>query len=112
VASAAGGGDADRVKRHPRAYWERLVAEVNAGAAAASVARKHGVRDATLRWWCSRLRAASNSSGIRLVAVETAQVAVAVRHVEIACGRAILRVEVGTDIGYVAALAGALGAEC
>jgi hypothetical protein len=34
------------VKRHPRAYWERLVAEVDAGAAAASVARKHGASPA------------------------------------------------------------------
>jgi transposase-like protein len=100
------------VKRHPRSYWEKLVAEINAGASVASVAQRHRVRDTTLRWWCSQLRTDKPSSAVRLVSVEMSSISVPIRHVEIRCGNAVLRVEEGTDVGYVAALARALSSAC
>lgn len=49
---------------------------------------------------------------MRLVAVTTPGMANSAGHVEIACGGVALRVETGTDVSYVAALARALGTTC
>ena len=101
------------VKRHPRAFWERLVDEVEKGASIVDVATRHRVRDTTLRWWRTQLRAGvRRAAEVRLIAVSTTDVASSAGHVEIACGGVVLRVETGTDVSYVAALARALGTTC
>lgn len=105
-----------RMKRHPRAFWAGLVAEVEAGAAIVEVARRHKVRESTLRWWRTQLRRAA--PGPRLVPV-LGQVSVhgptpvrPSRHVELAISGAVLRFEEGTDVEYVVALARAVSAAC
>jgi transposase-like protein len=98
------------MKRHPRAFWVELVAELEAGAATGDVARRHKVRETTLRWWRTQLR--RPATGPRLLPVVAGPAARAGRHVEIAVGDAVLRFEEGTDVGYVAALARAVGGGC
>jgi transposase-like protein len=99
------------MKRHEKSFWVGLVAEVGSGASAVDVAARYRVRVSTLRWWCSHLRRESAASGLRLVPVVT-QSALPSRHIEIAVGSAALRVEEGTDVAYVAALARALKDAC
>jgi transposase-like protein len=98
------------VKRHPKSFWAGLVAELRAGALVADVARRHRVREVTLRWWRSQLR--DEHASPRLLPVIAAPAPQAVRHLEIAVGVAVVRVEEGTDVQYVAALARALSAPC
>ena len=98
------------MKRHPRSFWEELVAELEAGAAPGDVARRHKVRETTLRWWRTQLR--RSPPGPRLLPVIAGPAVRTGRHVEIAVGGAVLRFEEGTDVAYVAALARAVGAEC
>jgi transposase-like protein len=100
------------MKRHPRAFWLGLVGEVRGGATVADVARRHRVRETTLRWWRTQLREVAVAPGPRLLPVVADAPLAAVRHVEIAIGRAAMRVEEGTDVGYVAALARALSGVC
>ena len=83
------------------------------GASIVDVATRHRVRDTTLRWWRTQLRAGvRRAAEVRLIAVSTTDVASSAGHVEIACGGVVLRVETGTDVSYVAALARALGTTC
>ena len=58
--------------RQQAAWWAERVAEVEAGDDAVAVARRHGVRLVTLRWWCSEMRRrarASTMEGPRLLPV-------------------------------------------
>ena len=89
-----------------------LVAELESGATATEVARRHRVRETTLRWWRSQLRNGCRATGPRMLPVVASAVVGRARHLEVAVGGAILRVEVGSDVEYVAALARALGAAC
>lgn len=97
------------MKRHPKAFWAELVAELEAGATPADVARRHRVRETTLRWWRTQLRHAPAVP--RLLPVLSVPT-IATRHLEIAVGGAVLRVEQGTDVEYVAALARAMARAC
>lgn len=99
------------MKRHEKSFWVGLAAEVRSGASPIDVAARHRVRVSTLRWWCWQLRSESAASGLRLVPV-VAQSLLPSRHIEIAVGSAALRVEEGTDVAYVAALARALKDAC
>jgi hypothetical protein len=100
------------MKRHPRSFWVELVAEVEAGATLAEVARRRRVREGTLRWWRSQLRGERADSSQRLLPVVPVAAWSAVGAVEVALGEVRLRVEVGTDVTYVGALARALRAAC
>lgn len=100
------------MKRHRRSFWEGLVAEVEAGEPAGDVARRHRVRESTLRWWRSELRRRPAPDTLRLVPVVTPPELVVRKLVEIAVGTTVIRVETGTDIRYVADLARALGDAC
>lgn len=87
-----------------------------------SVARfcaRHGLRKTTFTWWRSQLGGAAPeaaarpaSKDVRLVAVDVIGLpdgaGVASRTVELAIDGVHLRVEVGTDVIYVAALVTAL----
>lgn len=42
--------------RHPAKWWAERVAEVEASGDAEAVARRHGVKASTLRWWRTELR--------------------------------------------------------
>lgn len=88
------------------------MAEVEAGASVDDVARRYRVRDTTLRWWRTQVRRDGSASPMRLVSVAARSVSAPAGPVEITCGGFVLRVEPGTDVDYVAALARALGAAC
>ncbi len=83
-----------------------------------TVARRHGVNPKTLQWWRYELRRAPDASPamvmprlLPLVVRGDAGVT-ASGPVEITLGRAVVRVPVGTDVEYVAALVGAMGRQC
>jgi transposase-like protein len=100
------------MKRHPRAFWVGLVGELERGATAESVARRHGVHPVTLRWWRTMLRREAASGAQRLVPVvvstEPARVVSQGGHIDIAIRGLVLRVATGTDIAYAAELVRAL----
>lgn len=99
------------MKRHPRAFWAGLVAEIDRGAAVGEVARVHGVAVSTLRWWRWTLRRETRSSSPRLVPVVLragAGAAIAAGHVDISVRGLVVRVGIGTDVDYAAALVRAL----
>lgn len=95
------------MKRHPRSFWVGLVAEVEGGRDVDEVARRHKVNAGTLRWWRTQLRGRP-----RLLPVVTVAAQQAPRRIEIGVGGALVRVEEGTDVAYIAALARALGGTC
>jgi transposase-like protein len=102
----------------PRAFWEQLVAAVEAGANVHVVAQRHGVNASTLAWWRTVFRREGRVATPRLLPVvvrgETADKteASSALPLELVLGEATLRVPVGTDVRYVAALARALGEAC
>lgn len=93
------------------ARWER------SGASAEEFAVREGVTAVTLRWWRSQLRveerggSSTRSSTLVPLAVEVveARPRVTTPQVEIAVGDAVIRVQPGTDVEYVVALARGLG---
>ena len=91
-------------KDRGRAFWERLVREVSAGASQVEVASRHRVSPSWLGHWCRRLRVDGQSPTLLPVRVVDGRV----RRVELAVGAARLSFEEGTDAEYVAALARAL----
>lgn len=101
------------MKRHARAFWIGLVAEVRGGAAVADVAKRHRVNEGTLRWWRTQLRSTATNDGPRLVPVVSPEhIAVPPCLVEVAISGIVLRVQVGADVTYVAELARALSRTC
>lgn len=91
----------------------KLLEEVRAGASPADVAKRHRVKESTLRWWRTELRARPSAPGPRLVPVVGASAVVPpARYVELAIADVVLRVQVGADVGYVAELARALSRAC
>ena len=94
-----------------RSFWERVVAEVEAGSRVATVAQRYGVNPGTLKWWRSRLRceAARRPAEPALLPVVVRQEQGAPGHIlEVLIRDVVVRVTAGTDPVYVAALAGAL----
>ena len=100
--------------RHPRSFWKRLVAETERGGTVGSVARRNGVRAGTLTWWRWRLRHEEASSGgaPQLLPVVVESPRPDAGPIEIAVADVRLRVEVGSDVAYVATLVGALRTGC
>jgi hypothetical protein len=99
------------MKRHPRSFWEKVVAEVEAGSPAAIVAKHHGVKCGTLKWWKYQLRAQatprSQETTFLPVVVHGEQESEG-KTIEVLVRDMIVRVATGTDPGYVATLVGAL----
>ncbi len=104
--------------RHTRSFWEGLLAEVQRGESDEAVARRHHVRPRTLKWWRWRLgregsRARARAPRLLPVVVKHAPI---VEHSpsDVAVVVADLRVhfQVGTDVGYLAALVGSLRRSC
>ena len=100
--------------RHPRSFWKRLVAETERGGSIGPVARRHGVRPRTLTWWRWRLRHEESGSGAtpQLLPVVVEGHGPTPRLLEIAIADVRVRVEVGSDVAYVATLVGALRSRC
>ena len=102
--------------RHSRSFWEQRDLEVERGAPLETVARRHGVKAKTLQWWRYELRRARRGAeslpALLPVVVRDRPEAHASAPVEIAVGRSVVRVTVGTDVEYVAALVGAMGRRC
>ena len=86
------------------AFWQRLVAEVAGGKAVSDVAHRHGVSASSVLRWRDKLAGTSPS----LVPVRIT--AAGPRQVELQVGIARVSFDEGTDPGYIAAVARALGA--
>ena len=108
-------------RRRTRKQWSELVAKFGeSGAAMSRFCARHRVSVQTFKWWRWHLReeaqaATAQDNGVRLIAVDVQQpLAVPASSGAVRIGIADLdvRVEVGTDIGYVAALVDALRARC
>src|SRR5512134_59333 len=96
-----------RSERRTRTWWRDAVARwKRSGLSAQSFAEREGLSARTLSWWSSTLRrdtrAERGSDRKPVTAIEIAlPPASAARHIEIAIGGAVVRVEVGSDVDYV-----------
>jgi transposase-like protein len=105
------------IARHDRGFWERACDEVERGAKVAEVAGRIGVRAGTLSWWLWKLRREvakgrrrKRTSFLPVVVAQPVRSAPAI--VELEASGVRLRVEVGTDVRYVADLLAAIRAAC
>ena len=106
-------------RRRSREEWKELVREVEAGDSMEQVARRHGVRVGTLKWWRWQFRrgtvARSATKAVQMVPVRVrpAQRDSAVDDVvEVLVRGALVRLRIGQDPRYIAELAAALGERC
>jgi transposase-like protein len=108
-------------RRLARAEWEELVREAEAGVTVDHVARRHGVKVGTLKWWCWKLRRGkvarrATKATVQMVPVRVRESARLIEPtddvVEILVRGALVRVRVGQDVAYIAGLAAALAARC
>ena len=108
-----------KVERRSRAFWKRLIAEVERGATIARTAERHGVRPKTLTWWRWRLRredaAVPNARLLPVVFRAGPARAITSRPESVvieARDDLSLRVLIGSDVSYVAALVAAIRTTC
>jgi len=100
--------------RRGRAFWEALSVEVDRGAATAAVARRHGVRAATLTWWRWKLRSDARQHPRLLPIVVEGELQAAPAPgpgtdvFEVVVAGVTVRVAGGADVRYAAALVAAL----
>jgi transposase-like protein len=108
-------------KRRTRAFWRKVVGEVERGGTVASTARVHGVKPNALAWWRWTLRreAVSPPKSARLLPVVSSPGFAATpetfahRAIAIELREGVtVRVPVGSDVGYVAALVAAVRHAC
>jgi hypothetical protein len=107
--------------RRSRSEWEKLASEfARSGETHEAFCARVGARVTTFRWWLTELRCQRRAPGVpkskalRLVPVRVreAPVLASAMPIEVVVRGAALRVAVGTDIVYVAALASALASRC
>ena|SRR5690606_26443239 len=101
--------------RRRRDYWAQLIAELEAGASVEDVARRHRVKEGTLKWWRTQIRREIREGGRLLPVVQRADAGAEARSsaaIEIRVGSVSVHVEPGTDERYVAALLSALRNAC
>jgi hypothetical protein len=111
--------------RRSRAEWEEIVRAFDeAGEPLQKFCAKRRIRLEALKWWRWRLGASARTRAttvrrpttpVRLVPVEIIQPAMTAARpstIAIAVSDVVVRVEVGTDPVYVAALVGALRSPC
>lgn len=97
--------------RHTRQFWEKLVGELSRGAALDIVAARHDVRPRTLAVWRRSLaREVSGRPTPRLLPVALPAEPFVEKHPNIVIDlkAGVIRVDVGTNPEYVAALVRAL----
>lgn len=104
------------VARRSRASWAQLVAEAERSGSLERTAERHGVSAKSLAWWRWSLRRGAPSSPVKLLPVVVAGGPPApssvMTWIEIAAGDVAIRVPVGTDVAYVAALIAAMRSTC
>ena len=107
--------------RKGRAFYEKLLEEVENGGSVADVAHRHGIRPKTLSWWLWRLRQSNpKRRGSKRMEKTPSLVPVVVRApainrghvVELSMGHLQLTFEAGTDPDYLARLARSLRDVC
>lgn len=97
-------------KARSRSWWQRTVSRwKSSGLTAREFAAREDLSPGTLMWWSSRLRRGTRAErGSVESAIAPIEIAVPrgtrTSHVEIAIEGTVLRVEVGADVEYVAAL--------
>ena len=106
------------VMGHRRSYWEKLVAELEAGASLAEVAVRHDVHPKTLSWWRTVFRRAKPADKVRVAPTDELRIVPVVHasrpitgsttRIEVAVGSFVVRVDESVDVAYVARLARAL----
>ena len=104
--------------RRPRGFWEELLVEVEVEGSVVEVARRHGVSDRTLAWWCWKLRGERRRTAVEAEAPRLLPVVLRDRGIVSGAAPKVVvewrdvrvRVAPGTDVAYVAALVGALRA--
>jgi hypothetical protein len=93
-----------------RAFWERVVADVDAGASQAEAAQRHDVSQSGLAYWVRQLGAEkARSADPQLLPVRISG-NVAARRLGLVVDDLRLEFDDGTDPAYVAAVARALRA--
>ena len=104
-------------ERRSKEWWAATVARWRrSNASASAFAESADVNEATLRWWATQLSRGSRAEhGLAVrpieIAVPAAGVAVSASEtIDIVVGHATLRVRVGTNVDYVAALVMAMQA--
>jgi transposase-like protein len=99
--------------RHDREFWERACREVHQGAKVSDIARRLGVSPRTLQWWSWKLRQepAGTTAFLPVVATEH-PVVTSTMPLELEANGVRIRVEIGADVRYVAALVAALRGTC
>jgi len=103
--------------RRSRGSWEQLVAEAERSGSVARTAERHGVSPQRLSWWRWALRREKGTSSARLLPVVVAGAsahahAPSVAWLEIVVEGVAIRVPIGSDAGYVAAVIAAIRATC
>jgi transposase-like protein len=113
-------GESSRVAgRRSREFWKRIVAEVERGRTIARTAERHGVKPKTLAWWRWTLgRESAPVTKAQLLpvvfsagsgpAIATSAEAIAIE----LRGEVTIRVPIGSEVSYVAALVSAVRATC
>lgn len=99
-------------KPQARGWWRETVRRwKKSGLSAREFGALEGVSPRTLTWWSSTLRRGTRAKrgSSAIVPIEIAMPRPAPRVVEIATEHARIRVEVGTDLEYVAELVRRLG---
>lgn len=105
------------MKRRTRSEWARLVARVNGGTAISAVASAAGVSVKSLSWWRWRFRreeqqtAAASPAAFLPIELRAPEYATKAS-VEISIATSTMRVPIGADPHYVAALMAALRSGC
>jgi transposase-like protein len=105
--------------RRSREFWKRLVAEVERGRTIARTAERHGVKPKTLAWWRWTLRRedarVTNAQVLPVVfsAGSAPAIVTSTEPIAIALpGDVSIRVPIGSDVSFVAALVAAVRATC
>jgi transposase-like protein len=107
-------------RRHSREFWKRLIAEAE-GSSVEVTARRHRVRPGTLQWWKWQLGKTSSKSKPKraaeakllpvVLAAAAAPTVMSPLTIELVSGLTV-RVPVGADVQYVAALIAAMRSTC
>jgi transposase-like protein len=92
-----------------RAFWAKLVREVEGGASQAAVAEHHGVSRAWLGKWCRRLREEGPAAALLLPVRVSVSEPSPPRRIEARVGDVVVAFDEGTDVAYVGALLRSVG---
>ena len=100
--------------RYSREFRERACREVRRGARVGDVAQRLGVRPRTLQWWHWKLRGERSVEprGFLPVVVDDGGAPVSPAALELETNGVRIRVDLGTDVTYVAALVTAIRSAC